>query len=98
MNMLVVFGPEADEDVEAAMFWYHERSPGLENRFMRELETALRYVRERPRSFPLIAEDIRQISMARFPYVIVYSVHRAHVEVIRVFHTKQDGVNKLPIR
>ena len=71
MNPLVIFGPEADEDIGAATIRYHKRGPGLEDRFLQELDGALRKVRERPRSFPLIADDIRQVSMARFPYVIV---------------------------
>ena len=88
--MDIVFGPEADEDVTAAVIWYHGRSPGLEDRFLHEVDVALSYLKERPHAFPHISEDLRQISVARFPYVIVYAHIGNVVEVVRVFQSEQD--------
>lgn len=98
MSFGVVFGPEADYDISAAVIWYHGRSPGLEDRFLSELDNALDYLQQRPHSFPLIAEDLRQISLAVFPYVIVYAFDGKRVEVIRVFSPRQDEAKKIPAR
>lgn len=98
MSVRIVFGPEADEDVTAAVIWYHEQSPGLEDRFLRELDTALSYVRDRPHAFARIAEDLHQIPLAVFPYVVVYAYAGNTVEVVRVFHAKRDDRRKVPRR
>lgn len=98
MSVRIIFGPEADEDVTAAVIWYHEQRPGLEDRFLHELEVALSYVRERPNAFPRIAEDLHQILLAVFPYVLIYAIEGNTIEVVRVYHGKRDDRRKVPKR
>lgn len=98
MSVRIVFGPEADEDVTAAVIWYHEQRPGLEDRFLHELDVALSYARDRPHAFPRIEEDLHQIPLAMFPYVVVYAHAGNTVEVVRVYHAKRDDRRKVPKR
>jgi hypothetical protein len=46
--MQVVSHPEADEQLEAAAFWYEERQPGLGDNFLEQFERTLRRILDEP--------------------------------------------------
>ncbi|MBS1583580.1 MAG: type II toxin-antitoxin system RelE/ParE family toxin [Bacteroidetes bacterium] len=95
MSRYVLFSSEADEDITASVEYYHGRSPGLEERFLAEVQGTLLFIRRHPGGFPRIRGQLRQAPLERFPYVIIYSVRQEMIEVVRVFNTKQHPAKKV---
>lgn len=69
-----------------ASAWYELREPGLGARFEQELRDTLLRVADRPLSFPQIEGDIRRARLHVFPYLVVFRMHSAFIEIAGVVH------------
>lgn len=70
MTRLVV-RPAAEADILAAETWYSKRDGALGIRFIDELRTTLRRIREIPRQFPDIG-GVRRALLQRFSYAVYF--------------------------
>ena len=84
--MEVVSHPEADEELEAAAVWYHQRQPGLGDVFLNEFGRTLRRIVDEPDRWRKIRGENRKLNFHRFPYAIVYSVRDDFIYVKAVMH------------
>jgi toxin ParE1/3/4 len=88
----VVVLPEAEEELALAGEWYEERQPGLGVEFVAEVDEALSGIGDQPEAWPLWRSDrpYRKRTLARFPYVIFYSLVAADlVEIAAIAHGKR---------
>jgi len=88
--MPVVFSPEALADLAAIRAYIGERNPAAASRIAVQLVAAcdrLEHLPERGR--PGLVPDTREITTV-WPYVIVYRITPAAVEIVRVWHGAQD--------
>jgi plasmid stabilization system protein ParE len=86
--------PEAVDELSDAAKWYADRAPGVEQRFLNEVERLLHKLTRRPRSFPLLPEmpedvEVRRAKTARFPYVLVFIELDEEIRVLAVAHNKR---------
>lgn len=95
MSLAVVLSPQAAQDAKNAKAYYATISPPLALAFIDELSIALRFVQEHPNGGALVKGSIPQFPVERFPYLIVYVVHRDVLRIIRGFHTRQNPRRKL---
>jgi hypothetical protein len=65
--MRLVTTDDAVLDVIQTRRWYAERQEGLDLRFQRELDDALKKITERPTSFPVVARGVRRAQVNKFP-------------------------------
>jgi len=76
VNHPLVFLPEAEDEVTAALEWYEKRRAGLGVDFLAEIEIAARTIAEHPEAWPVWREGhpYRKRRMVRFPFVVFFRV------------------------
>jgi hypothetical protein len=84
--MRVVSHPEADEELEAATFWYEERQSGLGDDFLIQFERTLRRILAEPERWRKIRGENRKLNFHRFPYAIIYSIDDNTIYIKAVMH------------
>ena len=89
MTPTVDFHPEAVEEARSALVWYRERSPAAAGAFVVELDGAITNIAESPDRWPEYRHGTRRYLMHRFPFLVVYRVFRAAVQVIAVAHARR---------
>ena len=65
------------------------KKPGLGLDFTDELDRTLSYVRTDPQAFPKVLNEIRHVTLRRFPYCVFYVIHDEYVQVIAIGHYRQ---------
>jgi plasmid stabilization system protein ParE len=86
----VVFEAAARADVHAAITYYGDISPALAGRFARELDEAVRRIREMPQAMPPVRLDVRRCLLHHFPYAVIYRTHFEPLRVLAVMHHRQS--------
>jgi plasmid stabilization system protein ParE len=82
----LIVRPAAEADIVDAQTWYAARGPALSDRFVDELRSTLRRVREMPRQFPEIG-GARRALLHRFSYAVYFILpDDARAIVIAVLH------------
>ena len=71
----------ADLELNEAADFYDLESPGLGDVFLYDVERAFAQIREFPDAAPSVAPGVRKLVLAKFPFMLIYSVR---VDVIRV--------------
>jgi hypothetical protein len=86
----IVYRPEIESDLAAALDWYDAKRAGLGNEFLSEYLSALDQVAQRPLSFAVAATGFRPCRLKRFPYVIHFRVMDQLILVVAVMSTFRD--------
>ena len=84
------FHPEALSEFEAAAQYFAERQPGLEFRFISNIEATIQHICEAPSSWRVLEGDIRRCLTRVFPYAVLYSIEPAYVLIIAVMHCSRE--------
>jgi len=84
--MRVVSHPEAEQEMEAAAFWYEQRQPGLGDDFLAEFEHTLRRIMAEPEIWRVFHSGNRKLNFSRFPCAIVYSLQAGTIYIKAVMH------------
>jgi plasmid stabilization system protein ParE len=95
MKYNIVLQPGAENDIDDAYLWYEGQQKGLGDQFLSELVGYYEKLRQNPLIFKWIARGFRQASLYRFPYVLVFKVIGADVQIYAVFHTSRNPKYKL---
>ncbi len=83
------FLPEAEQELVDAALFYENRAPGLGLDFGREVKAAVREIRQFPTTWQQRQDGTRRRLLSRFPYVVVYVLHREEVWIVAVAHCKR---------
>lgn len=84
------FHLEAEAELDEALLWYQQESPGLEQDFFNEYINLENRLEENPREFPLVLEDIRRANFYRFPYSLFFILEGKTIFVLAIFHQSRD--------
>ena len=79
----------ARTDIAEAFRWYESRSAGLGHEFLRAVRVAFAAIERAPEQYPIAVDDIRKVTLRRFPYVIYYVVLERGISVIAVMHGRR---------
>jgi hypothetical protein len=77
---------QAQLELDDAVAWYNQRSEGLGQEFLDELDRVVRRAIRFPLSCPEIEPGIRRGLIARFPFGLIYGVDDDTLVVIAVAH------------
>ena len=88
--MPYTFHPDALSELEATAQYYAKRQPGLEMRFILNIETTIQRICDSPHSWKIIASDVRRCLVHVFPYAVLYSIEREHILIIAVMHCSRE--------
>jgi plasmid stabilization system protein ParE len=96
--MDVVFHRLFQRDLNAAIRYYDsEGGRDLGDRFFSELEVAVGKVIENPRRFHFAAEDLRRVSLRKFPYHVLFEENPTRLKFLVLRHDRRHpsyGVNR----
>ena len=92
MRLPVYLSEEALQEEVVAYLFYEKEQQGLGERFLKEVEEALGKVSEHPTHYSFLDETktLRDISLVRFPFVIIFEVKTDRIEVYHMNHTKKE--------
>jgi plasmid stabilization system protein ParE len=85
----VEFHPGAAEEVIETSTFYDNEVPGLGERFVADVERAVRLVGERPNMGEKIDEGRRRMVLARFPHSLIYNTESNEVWILAVAHQRR---------
>lgn len=86
----LVFRKQADREFADAVEWYKSRDVKVAVAFIETIERLLQGIQENPFQYQAIEENIRQATLRRFPYKVVYQVTKTELVIISCFHTARD--------
>ncbi len=92
MTLRVVFRRAAQNEFEEAAAWYGERSLGLGDEFIREIEQAIVNAAAGPQRCPVVFGDVRRTVARRFPFAVYFRVRAESLVVLAVFHGRRNPV------
>lgn len=84
------FHPEALDEFESAALYFAERQPGLELRFIANIETTIRRICEAPSAWRVLEGEVRRCLTPVFPYAVLYSIEPDHLLIIAVMHCSRE--------
>lgn len=98
MSFIIEVKEEARQDIADAMQWYASKAENLDKRFLKAVEATLIGIQRNPFAFKKVYKKIRQTSVRKFPYVILYEPVDKNVVIYAVFNTWQHprkGLSRL---
>jgi hypothetical protein len=84
--MRVYSHPDADSELDAAVFYYEECSVGLGDDFIIDFEKTLSRIKNNPTRYRIIKGMARILKLKRFPYSIVYEFHGDNIYILAITH------------
>ena len=84
------FHPEAQIEMVESAKYYETEQEGLGKRFLEAVRAATRRVCLFPAIYQRVQDNIRQCSVDRFPFGIVFRERPDHVQIIAVVHFRRD--------
>jgi len=70
------FHPDALSEFEAAALYFAERQPGLELRFIANIESAISRICDAPQGWRVLEGEVRRCMAHVFPYAVLYPSNR----------------------
>jgi hypothetical protein len=92
MKFTVEYNPDFYNDIVEAVDWYNEKQAGLGDRFFRIIKQQTAKLSTSALHSAIKYDDIRCLTMDKFPYLIHYRVNEQTktVKVEAMFHTSRD--------
>jgi plasmid stabilization system protein ParE len=94
MGFKEIISRVAQIHIDEAFYYYELQRPGLGSRFFIEFKNATKYILLDPYLFPPKLNDLRELKLSVFPYMIIYEIVDNTVYILAVFHTSQDPRKK----
>lgn len=80
---------EALNEAEAALRWYHDRSPNAARALSVELDDAESAILSRAATWPVYLHGTRRYVLRRFPFSVVYLITGDRAVIVAVAHAKR---------
>lgn len=90
MKRNVYLSRAARIDLRKAYEWYEFQTPGLGERLLLSIDSALDQCARNPQSCPAFSPPFRRMRVDTFPYLIFYSIDGEKIVVYAVFHTSRS--------
>jgi mRNA-degrading endonuclease RelE of RelBE toxin-antitoxin system len=81
--------PQASDEMAESAVYYDERSTGLGEKFLAEIEKSISVILENPYLWAADEKGRRKCRVRRFPYQVIYRVHQETVYILAIAHTKR---------
>jgi hypothetical protein len=95
MAFKLVIEPEAQFEIEEAIEWYESIQAGLGLEFYNYLDGYFKTLQDATAFFSIKRKPVfRELSLKRFPYVIIYEQTKTIIYVYAVFNTHRNPIKK----
>lgn len=96
MGSKLIIEPDAQIEIYDVIDWYESKQIGLGEEFYNYLEGYFETLRNGNADFPIKRKPVfRELSLKRFPYVIIYAKIKGAIYVYSVFNTHQHPLKKV---
>jgi toxin ParE1/3/4 len=86
----VVFHPDAETELRAAIAYYESRRVGLGDEFRSEIEAAVRRIQQNPAAYPTYnVQGTRKCVVRRFPYTLFFTEFESTLWIAAVAHSRR---------
>ena len=85
----VRFHPEAQLELDEAIAYYEERSPGVGIDLRKQVESAIPKIQLHPLRWSPSTHGTRRFMLRKFPYSLVYLEMLDHIWLVAVAHHKR---------
>ena len=89
MTVEVRLRREAEQELLDAAHWYEQKREDLGRQFLSEVQLAMEWLAEHPRSAPVVFRGVRRMLVRRFPFGIFYKVEDSRIIVVAVMHASR---------
>jgi plasmid stabilization system protein ParE len=89
MSRLLSIHEAAEAEINEAADFYDLRNPGLGGVFLNEIQRAIERISGLPDAAPLLRGRVRQRTVYKFPYSLIYSVRTNEIRILAVAHQKR---------
>ena len=96
MGFKIIILPSVYNEVSDAFNYYESKSPGLDERFYNDYIDSIARLKNNPLYYSYYHEFYRRISLATFPYMIIYKVKDE--ETVIVYAVVYEGRNPTYIK
>ncbi|MFD2938600.1 type II toxin-antitoxin system RelE/ParE family toxin [Flavobacterium notoginsengisoli] len=87
--------PLAEKEINASIEFYESRSKGLGKQFLTYLRSYLKVLKTNPELFEIKKQPgYREMTLVKFPFVIIYEIIRNEIVIYSVFHTSRNPERK----
>jgi plasmid stabilization system protein ParE len=91
MSYSLVVSERAQLQLEKATLWFFEQAPGLEIKFLIDIDKAMSYIQKHPLKSQVRYKTVRIKFLKKFDFGIHYITENQTVFVLTVFHTSQNS-------
>lgn len=84
--------PEFEEDYRHEFAYYESVSLNLATRFESAVLSTTTQIESMPYRFGLIRNRIRAAKVRRFPFLVVFTVHRRFIRVVALHHVRKGSI------
>jgi toxin ParE1/3/4 len=95
MSFSVFYHPQIYFQIFEIVNWYEDKQIGLGAEFVNELEKTVHFIIQNPLGFAKRLKRSRQVKLNRFPYIIVYEVHKNTIELYNIMHTSRHPIRRI---
>jgi toxin ParE1/3/4 len=89
MRLAIWFHPDAETEMNEAATYLDQKSPGLGNIFLDDLEKALSMIIEHPETSPAVRGRVRRKLLKKFPYSLMYTIVSGKIRILAVSHQRR---------
>lgn len=97
LNMVfkITILPLAEKEIDKSIEFYESRSKGLGKQFLIYLKSYLKVLSTNPELFEIKKQpSYRELTLVKFPFVIIYEIIQNEVIIHSVFHTSRNSQEK----
>ena len=87
------FRKEARLQIEHAADWFNEQHSGLGLKFLQEIDSTIRYIRNNPEKVQMRYKNVRIKFLKKFSFGLHYIYQENSIYILAVFHTSQSPQN-----
>jgi len=87
--------PLAEKEIDESIEFYESRRKGLGKQFLSYLKSYLKVLKTNPQLFEIKKKPCyRELTLVKFPFVIIYEIIENDVIIHSVFHTSRNPQRK----
>jgi len=96
MSYVYILHEYAQEDYEASLKWYEERSEQATDNFIMAINEALQLICENPTRWNNKYKDCYEFRLKKYPFTIVYIIEDASQKIVvsAIYHNKRNPKRK----
>jgi plasmid stabilization system protein ParE len=88
--MKLKISPFAELDLHESIKFYNEQSEGLGQDFYQTVVSAFERIKNNPGQFPKLYQEMRKVSIKRFPFLVFFEVKGDNCYILGIFHSSQN--------